>query len=367
MANLTLNKLSKSYPGGVPAVSDLSLDVADGELLVLVGPSGCGKTTTLRMIAGLLAPDSGAIAIGGRPVDKLAPKDRNLAMVFQNDALYPQMTVRQNMAFGLRMRKLAKAEIDARVGQAAEMLGLAEFVDRRPGELSGGERRRVALGRAVVRKPAVFLFDEPLSSLDARLRDRMRVEIRDLQRRLKATILYVTHDQHEAMTLGDRVAVMSGGVLQQVDQPAALYHEPANQFVAAFLGSPPMNFFAGRIACQAGRPVFTADDVFTLSVPQSKRQQIAGWSDRPVTLGIRPEHLGSAAAEGALQSGRIAARVLLVETVGVDTHVHFTAAATRFIARPERPDRYAVGQETSVAVLSDAAVFFDPETGARIA
>lgn len=368
MADLILQQLSKVYPGGVRAVCDLSLEVGDGELVVLVGPSGCGKTTTLRMVAGLETPSSGSVAIGGRAVDSLAPNERNLAMVFQHDALYPQMTVYQNISFGLRMRKVARAEIDVRVRRAAEMLGLDKLLQRRPEALSGGERRRVALGRAVVRKPAIFLFDEPLAGLDARLRDQMRIELAELHRRLGATILYVTHDQLEAMTLGDRVAVMRHGGLQQVSTPKTLYREPANRFVAGFLGSPPMSFFAGRITRRANSTVFLGREGFELPLPdaEAKRPWVESHLDRDLTLGIRPEHVASAAASAAPLLARIAARVEMIETLGADTYVHFKTGATPFVGRPEDPGRFRLGQETLVAVDMASAQFFDGGTEARI-
>src|SRR5882724_7824673 len=247
MANVLLKQLNKIYAGGYHAVRDANLEIADGEFMVLVGPSGCGKSTTLRMVAGLEEVTSGEIYIGDRLVNEVAPGERDIAMVFQNYALYPHMSVRQNMAFGLKMRRTPKAEIQKRVNEAAAILSIESLLDRRPRELSGGQRQRVALGRAIVREPKVFLFDEPLSNLDAKLRVQMRAEIARLHQRLKTTVIYVTHDQAEAMTLGDRIVLMDRGVIQQVDTPMNIYHRPANRFVGSFIGSPAMNFFAGEV------------------------------------------------------------------------------------------------------------------------
>src|SRR4051812_10858979 len=247
MAKVFLKHLDKKYPNGFHAVRDVNLEIADGEFIVLVGPSGCGKSTTLRMVAGLEEATAGEIYIGDRLVNDIAPGERDIAMVFQNYALYPHMSVRQNMAFGLKMRRTPKAEIQKRVNEAAALLSIETLLDRRPRELSGGQRQRVALGRAIVREPKVFLFDEPLSNLDAKLRVQMRAEIARLHQRLKTTVVYVTHDQAEAMTLGNRIVLMERGVIQQVDTPMSIYQRPANQFVASFIGSPAMNFFSGEI------------------------------------------------------------------------------------------------------------------------
>ena len=248
MAGIEFQGVTKQFPDGTVAVDDISLDVPDGEFMILVGPSGCGKTTALRMVAGLEEITAGKVVIGGRVVNELEPKERDVAMVFQNYALYPHMTVRDNIAFPLKMQKVAKSEIDARVAEATRLLGLGELLRRKPRELSGGQRQRVAMGRAIVRHPQAFLMDEPLSNLDAKLRVQMRAELVNLHRRLGVTTLYVTHDQTEAMTLGTRVAVLRGGVIQQVDAPQRLYHRPANTFVASFIGSPPMNFVAGTLS-----------------------------------------------------------------------------------------------------------------------
>jgi len=369
MARLTLEHLVKTFPGGTQAVSDLSLDLADGELLVLVGPSGCGKTTTLRLIAGLERPDAGTVSIGGRAVDHLPPKDRNLAMVFQGDALYPQMTVFQNMAFGMKMRRVPRPQINARVREAAKLLQIGDLLDRRPGTLSGGQCRRVAIGRAIVRKPDVFLLDEPLCGLDARLREQMRVEIAALHRRLRATILYVTHDQLEAMTLGDRVAVVQRGVLQQVSTPSTLYHEPINRFVAGFLGSPPMNFLSGRIARVGGSTTFLSDGGAGLPIPPARAglPWVRAYLDRPVTLGIRPEHVGSEAAAAAELPAVHPARVATVETQGFESYVHFVTSTARLVGRTADPNSFEQGQRINVPLDMERALFFDLTSGRRIA
>jgi len=362
MAELIFNDVTKVYPGGVRAVGGLSLEVAPGELVVLVGPSGCGKTTTLRMAAGLEEVTSGSISIGGRVVNDVAPKDRNVAMVFQNYALYPHMTVRRNMAFGLKLRRLPRKEIDRRVGEAAKILGLEDLLDRRPETLSGGQRQRVAVGRAIVRKPALFLLDEPLSNLDPQLRAEMRAEIGRLHARLGTTMIYVTHDQLEARTIGNRIVVLNEGVVQQVGDPVTLYETPANRFVAGFVGTPPMNFFDGHIRREEDRLVFAATDAFVLPTPEHKARQLAAYQDRAVTLGIRPEDIGSVAAEEAAEAPRIPARVELIEPIGPEYHVHLRTGRTRFVSRVDSKRRFRVGQQTAPAVLMDRAHFFDAES-----
>ncbi|MFT4150258.1 MAG: sn-glycerol-3-phosphate ABC transporter ATP-binding protein UgpC, partial [Paracoccaceae bacterium] len=272
MASVTIRNVKKSY-GAVNVVHGVNIDIQDGEFMVLVGPSGCGKSTTMRMVAGLETITSGEILIGDRVVNDLAPKDRDIAMVFQNYALYPHMTVFENMAFGLKMAKVDKAEIDRRVRDAAGILNLASYLDRKPGQLSGGQRQRVALGRALVRNPQVFLFDEPLSNLDAKLRGQMRVEIKKLQSRLGTTSIYVTHDQVEAMTLGDRVVVMRDGYVQQIGTPLELYHKPVNRFVAGFLGSPAMNFVETELLDEAGEMVAKAEG-FRLALPKEAAEKL---------------------------------------------------------------------------------------------
>ncbi len=350
MANVVLKHLDKKYPSGFHAVRDVSLEIADGEFMVLVGPSGCGKSTTLRMIAGLEEVTAGEILIGDRLVNDVAPGDRDIAMVFQNYALYPHMSVRQNMAFGLKMRGTPRQEIDRRVAEAADILSIESLLDRRPRELSGGQRQRVALGRAIVREPKVFLFDEPLSNLDAKLRVQMRAEIARLHRRLKTTIIYVTHDQVEAMTLGQRIVLLDRGVVQQVDTPMKIYQQPANRFVGSFIGSPAMNFFAGEVV----------DGQFQLAsggkVPVDATPPVG-----PAILGIRPEDLltdgdGIPLATVALD---------VVEHMGHETIAHFELAGQQHIARlgadtPARP-----GDQLALAVRPGAYHLFAGDAAGR--
>ncbi len=293
MAEVVLRGIGKDYPGGVAAVKDLSLDIADGEFVVLVGPSGCGKTTTLRMIAGLEDVTAGTISIGGRVVNDVHPRDRDIAMVFQNYALYPHMTVRKNMSFALKMRKIPKDEIERRVNQTAKILGLTELMERKPRQLSGGQRQRVAVGRAIVREPKAFLFDEPLSNLDAKLRVTTRAELKSLHQRLKTTTVYVTHDQEEAMTLGDRIVVMSGGQIQQAGPPLDVYRRPANRFVASFIGTPPMNFISGSLADKSGAITFIESASSGSSIPLSGElaAKLRPHAGKPVTMGLRPQGL----------------------------------------------------------------------------
>src|SRR5215213_8672770 len=297
MTNLRIENLTKKY-GNVKALDDFSLEIKSGEFMVLLGPSGCGKTTAVRCIAGLISPTNGQLYIGDRLVNDLPPKDRDIAMVFQNYALYPHMSVRENLAFALRLRKLPQAEIDRRVQQAADTLGLSDVLERKPRQLSGGQRQRVALGRAIVREPKVFLFDEPLSNLDAQLRVQMRREIAKLHKDLGATMIYVTHDQVEAMTLGDRIVVMSKGHVQQIDSPMNLYDHPRNKFVAGFIGSPGMNFIDG-VLVNGDRVQFVADsNSFSVDLPPSLMERMHGYEGKAVTLGIRPEDVSVAPEDG---------------------------------------------------------------------
>ncbi len=349
MARVTLDRVRKTYEPDNVVVRDVSLDIADGEFVVLVGPSGCGKTTTLRLIAGLEVITSGAVAIGGRVVNDVPPKERDIAMVFQNYALYPHMSVRENMAFALELRRLPATEISTRVGHAAEVLGLDELLDRKPKELSGGQRQRVAIGRAIVRQPQVFLFDEPLSNLDAQLRLEMRREIARIHREFRATTIYVTHDQVEAMTMGDRIVVMERGAVQQVDAPRVIYERPANRFVATFMGSPPMNLIDGRV--DGG--VFHAPHD-TLSFP------LARLGDRPVTIGVRPEHLRPS------PNGTIRARVELVEPLGPEALLHVRFADGALTARVSPDAAPSIGSEVTLGIDLDQVHTFDPATGARI-
>jgi multiple sugar transport system ATP-binding protein len=366
MAEVKLSNVDKVYPGNVKAVDGFNLDIKDGEFVVLVGPSGCGKSTTLRMVAGLEEISSGTIRIGERVVNDVPPKDRDIAMVFQNYALYPHMTVRENMAFGLKLRKFPKKEIETRVQEAAAILGLGELLDRRPKALSGGQRQRVAVGRAIVRKPAVFLFDEPLSNLDAKMRVQMRVEISRLHNQLKTTMIYVTHDQIEAMTMGQRIVVMKDGVVQQVADPISLYDRPANRFVAGFIGMPPMNVFEGHIRGLDGTLVFERPSGMQIGVPKKDEAALAAFRDKPVMLGLRPEDIGSAAAEQLPGAPRIRATVEVIEPMGSESYIYFRLDDTTFISRVDAHRNFQVGQTAEPAVFVDKAHFFDPATQRRI-
>ena len=314
MARVLLQNITKVLDGKVAAVSGIDLDVADGEFMVIVGPSGCGKTTTLRMIAGLEQASGGSIYIGDYLVNDVAAKDRDVAMVFQNFALYPHMTAYQNMAFALRMRKVPKGETKNRVEKTAKLLGIETLLHRKPRALSGGERQRVALGRAIVRNPKVFLLDEPLSNLDAGLRLAMRTELKNLHGRLRITTVYVTHDQVEAMSLGDRIAVMLGGTIQQTGDPVQVYDYPINRFVAGFLGTPPMNFFAGRVECRNGTPSFVIDGQ-TITLPQTLGTALQGYRGNEMVLGVRPEDISLEGIPGQLNNA-IAATVEVIEPLG---------------------------------------------------
>jgi multiple sugar transport system ATP-binding protein len=351
MATVSLRRLRRHFPGvPAPALAGLDLDVADGELLVLVGPSGCGKSTALRLLAGLDTPDGGSIHIGDRDVSQVPPQDRDVAMVFQGYALYPHLSARDNIAFPLKMRGVSAAERRQRVDDAAALLGLAKLLDRRPGELSGGERQRVAMGRAIVRRPAVFLFDEPLSNLDAALRTELRVEIAALVRRLGVTSLYVTHDQIEAMTMGDRIAVMRAGELQQLGPPRAIYEDPANAFVAGFLGTPPINWIEVE---RQGGSLHGAGALWPapkgLDLPAKTR------------AGVRPEHL-SLRGPGV----SISATVTQIEPLGAETHVLLDASGTALRTRIPGFEAPARGERVEVFANADAVLWFDAESGARL-
>ena len=368
MARVLLENLCKTFAGArgeeVRALHNASLSVADKEFVVLVGPSGCGKSTLLRLIAGLEEITSGVIRIDDQVVNKLEPKDRDLAMVFQNYALYPHMTVFENLAFGLKLRKFPRAEIEQRVREVADLLGLAAYLERLPKALSGGQRQRVALGRAIVRRPKVFLFDEPLSNLDAQMRVQMRAEISRLHTRLGATMLYVTHDQVEAMTMGDRIVVMKDGVIQQVADPLTLYQRPANQFVAGFIGSPPMNFFRGTVERQNGDLFFheknPAGGGFVVRLPRGGTDRFAQLTGQTLTLGLRPEHLAVRTATPAEQT--VTAQVEVVEHLGAETCLHFNTGAHRFVARV--PGGLAMSVNESVPLIFDLdhAHYFHPAT-----
>jgi multiple sugar transport system ATP-binding protein len=372
MARVRLEGVRKIYQdGGHVAVHGVDLDVADGELVVLVGPSGCGKSTTLRMIAGLESITAGRCYIGDRLVNDLPPKDRDIAMVFQNYALYPHMSVRENLAFALRLRKLSQQEIDRRVAKAADTLGLQDVLGRRPRQLSGGQRQRVAVGRAIVREPAVFLFDEPLSNLDAKLRVQTRREIAKLHRDLGATMIYVTHDQVEAMTLGDRIVVMNAGRVQQVDTPLALYDRPANRFVAGFIGSPAMNFIEGAVEASSaggahGSASFVASDG-AFGVPMTRVGGDGAAQARRVVMGVRPEDI----TIGGDSSSRpdtvpVAARIDLVEPLGNETFVHTTVGSHAITARSTVRELPAIGSSVSLALDLARLHWFDQESGVSL-
>ena len=324
MAEVTIRKIVKEYDGGVQAVKGIDLDIQDEEFVVLVGPSGCGKSTTLRMIAGLEEISGGEILIGGEVVNDVPPRDRDIAMVFQNYALYPHMSVFDNMAFGLKLRKFPKDEIKRRVDEAARILDIAPLLDRKPRALSGGQRQRVAMGRAIVRNPKVFLFDEPLSNLDAKLRVQMRTEIKKVHQTVKTTTVYVTHDQIEAMTLADRVVVMNAGRIEQVGTPQELYHHPATRFVAGFIGSPAMNFLPCEVVAGNGGGLgIHVDDQILLPVPQARVERYKPYLGRKMVFGIRPEHLFEYHDQGKPGWERVDLKVDVVEPMGMETMVHF--------------------------------------------
>jgi multiple sugar transport system ATP-binding protein len=384
MAEIALSQIWKRYPDGFEAVKDMNLGIADGEFMILVGPSGCGKSTALRMIAGLEDISAGDLILGGDRINDVAPRDRDIAMVFQNYALYPHMTVRDNMGFALKLAKADKAVVDRKVNEAAEILDLSAHLDRKPANLSGGQRQRVAMGRAIVRDPKAFLMDEPLSNLDAKLRVQMRTEVARIQRRLGTTTVYVTHDQTEAMTLGDRVAVMRAGVVQQVDAPKVLYDDPVNLFVAGFIGSPSMNFLPGRLEGETLRTPF--GDV---PLPGRLRSRLNGGGD--VIVGIRPEHFEDAAVAGTNAPGtRFQAKVAVVESMGSELYVYFDVSSaahsaelnelardaglddvpahgakdeTQVVARLDAASRAQAGEEVELLLDSEQIKLFDPTDG----
>jgi multiple sugar transport system ATP-binding protein len=374
MATVVLEKLVKIYPDkngpGVRAVNSIDLEIKDREFMVLVGPSGCGKSTTLRMVAGLEEISAGTISIDGRVVNNVLPKDRDIAMVFQNYALYPHMSVYDNMAFGLKLRKLPKLEIDQRVREAAAMLGLQDYLERRPKALSGGQRQRVAVGRAIVRKPKVFLFDEPLSNLDAKMRVSMRTEIAKLHHRLDATMIYVTHDQVEAMTMGDRICVMKDGNIMQVDQPIALYSRPANLFTAGFIGSPQMNLIKGTIvrdgASLCFRETNTAGVPLLVALGPRLESLVSPHQKKPIVLGIRPEDLHEAGAEDPGEDPVVQIEVEVAEPMGAETYLHLNTGAHMLIARVKPSSSTLPGQKVRLRFDSLKIEWFDPATEAAI-
>jgi multiple sugar transport system ATP-binding protein len=370
MASVTLRDVTKVYPGGVKAVDCIDLAIQDHEFVVLVGPSGCGKSTTLRMVAGLEEISSGSIAIGERVVNDVQPKDRDIAMVFQNYALYPHMTVYKNMAFSLNLRRrelgLSKAQIDQKVRAAAATLSIEPLLGRRPKELSGGQRQRVAVGRAIVRSPKVYLFDEPLSNLDAKLRVEMRSEIKRLQRQLGTTTIYVTHDQEEAMTLGDRVAVMKDGVLHQFGAAMEIYDSPENRFVAGFLGTPPMNFMEGRLVGGESKIEFQ-DGATRLRMPRTPSNELSGFMDRPMVLGVRPDMI-SLAASDAGSSASLKVQVTLVEPLGDRKDVYMTTeSGVAMVGRVDGRALVREGEQVTVFIDMNRVHVFEPgETGRRV-
>ena len=359
MAQVNLENVWKQFDS-VVAVRDVSLTINDKEFVVLVGPSGCGKSTTLRMVAGLEEITKGTIKIGERVVNDVPPKDRDIAMVFQNYALYPHMSVYDNMAFGLKLRKFPKAEIQQRVQEAAVLLGIQELLQRKPRALSGGQRQRVAVGRAIVRKPQVFLFDEPLSNLDAKLRVAMRAELKKLHDRLQATVIYVTHDQVEAMTMGDRIVIMKDGLIQQVGAPLEVYAHPQNQFVAGFIGSPAMNFIPCTVSSKDGQLFFTNPGL-NLVVPSSRAKALAAYAGKPVTMGVRPEELREATPQDPANTV-FDAMVEVVEPIGHEIYLDVQAGPVELIARvsPDTPAK--VGQKIKLAATVEKLHAFDPQT-----
>ena len=379
MAGLSLKGIYKKYPGGVVAVSDFNLEIKDKEFIVFVGPSGCGKSTTLRMIAGLEEISEGELYIGDKLVNDVAPKDRDIAMVFQNYALYPHMSVFENMAFGLKLRKTPRDEIKRRVDEAARILDIAHLLDRKPKALSGGQRQRVALGRAIVREPQVFLLDEPLSNLDAKLRAQMRTEITKLHQRLGTTFIYVTHDQTEAMTMADRIVVMKDGLIQQVDTPQHLYDNPCNTFVAGFIGSPQMNFIDAKIVKHNGAfyVQFGSEDTkhregvkFNIKLPESKNPKniLEEYVDKEVILGIRPEHIhDEPMLLEEFPDGIVDANVEVTELMGAETYIYMNVEGSYIMARVAPTTTAKMGMDIKVTFEPEKLYLFDKQTELAIA
>jgi multiple sugar transport system ATP-binding protein len=368
MAKVTLKNIYKVYPGNVTAVKDVNLEIEDKEFVVLVGPSGCGKSTTLRMIAGLEEISSGELYIGDKLCNDVAPKDRDIAMVFQNYALYPHMTVYENMAFGLKLRKTPKDVIDKKVREAAKILDIEHLLDRKPKALSGGQRQRVALGRAIVREPKVFLMDEPLSNLDAKLRVQMRTEIAKLHKRLNTTFIYVTHDQTEAMTMGTRIVVMKDGVIQQIDSPQNIYQNPKNMFVAGFIGSPQMNFIDSKVIKENGNLYIVFGNV-KLLIPEDKAKIIEqkGYVGKDVVFGIRPEHMDdSTDFINEYPNSIIEAKVEVIEHMGAETYLYLVCEGKNFVARVEPTSKAKTDELVRVAINMNMMHVFDKETEVAI-
>lgn len=368
MQSVVLQGIRKVFDDGTVAVHGADISVEEGEFLVLVGPSGCGKSTTLRMIAGLETITAGSLYIDDNLVNDVAPKDRNIAMVFQNYALYPHMSVFDNMAFGLKLRKYPKQEIKERVGQAADILGLKDILEKKPKALSGGQRQRVAVGRAIVRHPRVFLFDEPLSNLDAKLRVQMRMEISKLHRQLGATMVYVTHDQVEAMTMGDRIVVMKDGFIEQIDTPIDLYDHPVNRFVAGFIGSPSMNFLEGSLQQNDSLTFREADDGLSIVLSDERKSSLGEYVDRPVTLGIRPEDISVSRTDSSdgsnfTDKAVIELKVEFLEPMGNEIILHASSNAHQLVARVAPQELPEPGQIVRLAFARSKFHFFDHESG----
>ena len=364
MAKLSLKGVKKVYPGNVTAVRDFNMEIQDKEFIVLVGPSGCGKTTTLRMIAGLEEITEGELYIGDRLVNDVAPKDRDIAMVFQNYALYPHMTVYENMAFGLKLKKVAKAEIDERVKKAAKILEIEHLLERRPKALSGGQRQRVALGRAMVREPKVFLMDEPLSNLDAKLRVQMRTEISKLHKSLQTTFIYVTHDQTEAMTMGTRIVIMKDGDIQQIDSPQNAYDYPNNLFVAGFIGSPQMNIFKGMVVEEGGKMALRLEDGSLINVSTEKEKLIKeGYKGKELYIGIRPEHLHESEIDPLTEAfSVVGGKVEVAELMGSETYLYVTICGKQVVARVSAHSKKRAGDSVVLHMPWDKVHLFDVDT-----
>lgn len=360
MAEVKLVNVSKTFENGAVAVKNFNLEIKDKEFVVLVGPSGCGKSTTLRMIAGLEEVTSGELYIDGELMNYITPKNRDIAMVFQNYALYPHMTVYENMAFGLKLRKYKKVEIDERVNEAAAILNLEELLDRRPKALSGGQRQRVAVGRAIVRKPKVFLFDEPLSNLDAKLRVQMRTEISKLHQKLNATIVYVTHDQTEAMTMGSRIVIMNEGLVHQVASPIDLYNKPVNKFVAGFIGSPSMNFIEGTISFTNSNLIFTSTSAdLVLQIDESIYPKLKSYKNNKIVIGVRPEDIFPSNDNDSVRN--YTADLEVVEPMGNELFLYFTLSGIQIVARVSKEFVFATGDKIKLCFNPDKLYFFDKE------
>jgi len=362
MSDVSLVNISKSYDGKNFAVKDVNIEIKDKEFVVLVGPSGCGKSTTLRMVAGLEEITNGDLYIDGEKVNDKMPKDRDIAMVFQNYALYPHMTVFDNLAFGLKLRKISKEEIKKRVEEAAEILDIKDFLQRKPKALSGGQRQRVAVGRAIVRKPKVFLFDEPLSNLDAKLRVQMRTEIAKLHKRLKATIIYVTHDQTEAMTMGDRIVIMKDGFVNQIDSPINVYNEPVNKFVAGFIGSPSMNFISGKISRDSNLTFKSKSKHVLFNIADNKESILKTFENKEIILGIRPEDISLEPADADADYIKMKIEVEVMELMGNEIFIYFLVEEVQFIARIPSTNMPEVGSEIEIYLDTNKLKYFDSKS-----